>query len=189
MEKLTPKIKRGFIIAGLSTLCVLLVIGIFAMLEGGTDKTKLPATLQDADNSVSVGGINNDKTSEPSVTVQEVTPKETQDTNTLKPNDIQLTEIPVKPQPPEKPDTAVDTDKPHDIHKDTSLTNPDKKPTVTVKPVEPTKPKEDKPTGGETNSKGEVYVPGFGWVKNSGSNEEIKSQSDGDWNKQIGDMN
>jgi len=121
--------------------------------------------------------------------VQEVTPKETQDTNTLKPNDIQLTEIPVRPQPPEKPDTAVDSDKPHDIPKDTNLTNPDKKPTVTVKPVETTKTKEDKPTGGETNSKGEVYVPGFGWVKNSGSNEEIKSQSDGDWNKQIGDMN
>ncbi|WP_055666313.1 DUF6550 family protein [Desnuesiella massiliensis] len=189
MEKLTPKIKRGFIIAGLSTLCVLLVIGIFAMLGEGTDKTKLPATSQDTNNPVSVGEIQNDKVNEPIVTVQEVTPKETQDTNTLKPNDIQLTEIPVKPQPPAKPDTAVDNDKPHVIPKDTNLTNSDKKPTVTVKPVEPTKPKEGKPTGGETNSKGEVYVPGFGWVKNSGSNQEIKSQSDGDWNKQIGNMN
>ncbi|WP_051534056.1 DUF6550 family protein [Desulfitibacter alkalitolerans] len=189
MEKLTLKMKKGFIIAGLSALCVLLVVGIFAVLGEGTDKTKLPATSQDTNNPVSVGEIQNDKVNEPSVTVQEVTPKETQDTNTLKPNDIQLTEIPVRPQPPEKPDTAVDSDKPHDIPKDTNLTNPDKKPTVTVKPVEPTKPKEDKPTGGETNSKGEVYVPGFGWVKNSGSNEEIKSQSDGDWNKQIGDMN
>ena len=189
MEKLTLKMKKGFIIAGLSGLCVLLVVGIFAVLGDGTDNTKLPDTSQDANNTVSVGEIQNDKVNEPIVTVQEVAPKETQDTNTLKPNDIQLTEIPVRPQPPEKPDTAVDSDKPHDIPKDTNLTNPDKKPTVTVKPVEPTKPKEDKPTGGETNSKGEVYVPGFGWVKNSGSNEEIKSQSDGDWNKQIGDMN
>lgn len=189
MEKLTLKMKKGFIIAGLSGLCVLLVVGIFAVLGDGTDKTKLPDTSQEANNPVSVGEIQNDKVNEPIVTVQEVAQKETQDTNTLKPNDIQLTEIPVKPQPPEKPETAVDTDKPHDIPKDTSLTNPDKKPTVTVKPVEPTKPKEVKPTGGETNSKGEVYVPGFGWVKNSGSNEEIKSQSDGDWNKQIGDMN
>lgn len=189
MRKLTPKMQKGFIIAGLSALCVLLAVGIFVILGSGTGNTELPVASQDANNSVSVSEIENEKKSEPNVTVKEVAPENKQDTNTSKPNDIQLTEITAKPQPPEKPDTAVDTNNPHDIPKDTNLTNPDKKPTETVKPVEPTKPKEDKPTGGETNSKGEVYVPGFGWVKNSGSNEEIKSQSDGDWNKQIGNMN
>ena len=81
------------------------------------------------------------------------------------------------------------TEKPHEKPKDKELTNPDKKPQTTVKPVEPDKPKDKTPQGGETNDKGETYVPGFGWVKDSGANIGEKSNSDGDWNKQIGDMN
>lgn len=64
-----------------------------------------------------------------------------------------------------------------------------KKPSVKVEPVEPTKPTEEKASGGDTNNKGETYVPGFGWVKDSGANVAGTSTSEGDWNKQIGDMN
>lgn len=44
------------------------------------------------------------------------------------------------------------------------------------------------PQGGDTNSGGAVYVPGFGYVEPSGAVEGKTSDTDGDWNKQIGDM-
>lgn len=56
------------------------------------------------------------------------------------------------------------------------------------KPKEPPKKKDD-PKGGDTNSKGQTYMPGFGWVENSGENKGTEVDGDGDINKQIGDMN
>ena len=46
----------------------------------------------------------------------------------------------------------------------------------------------DQPQGGETNSSGAVYVPGFGYVENSGPVKGETVDSGGDWNKQIGTM-
>lgn len=112
--------------------------------------------------------------------------------------DISLTVIEEKPEPPEIPDTGIGQD----------LTDPDKKPDdVTIHPVEKTKPtqppsqKADKtitktpvptdstPKGNSKNNNGEVYVEGFGWIKSGGDNIGEVSSSDGDWNKQIGNMN
>lgn len=186
MKKLNPRMKKVFIITALSGICVLLAISIFSMFGGESNKTELSVATQDTKTDVSVGAIQNDQKAEPSITVPEVVTKEKEEVIDSKPNDIELTQTAKKPQPPEKPAIVVGTDKPHDVPQDTSLTNPDKKPIESVKPVEPTK---DKPAGGETNSKGETYVPGFGWVKDSGPNVGEKSYSDGDWDKQIGNMN
>jgi hypothetical protein len=67
---------------------------------------------------------------------------------------------------------------------DEQLKNPDQKPngekvTEQDKPVEHNKvekpsppPKSDnQPQGGDVNNKGETYLPGFGWIKNSGENQ------------------
>ncbi len=53
---------------------------------------------------------------------------------------------------------------------------------------EHTKPQENQPQGGDTNPAGAVYVPGFGYIENSGPNDQGTSHTDGDWNKQIGTM-
>lgn len=84
---------------------------------------------------------------------------------------------------------------------DEQLKNPGQKPngdkvTEQDKPIEHGKvekpsapPKSDnQPQGGDVNSKGETYLPGFGWIKNSGENQGITGESDGDINKQIGIM-
>lgn len=42
--------------------------------------------------------------------------------------------------------------------------------------------------GGTTNSKGQTYLPGFGWVENSGENQGEIIDGDGDVNKQVGEM-
>lgn len=47
---------------------------------------------------------------------------------------------------------------------------------------------EDLPQGGDVNPEGAVYVPGFGYMENSGSSEQSTSGTDGDWNRQIGTM-
>ena len=49
-------------------------------------------------------------------------------------------------------------------------------------------PEAGQPQGGETNSNGAVYVPGFGYVENSGPVTGETVDSGGDWNKQIGTM-
>lgn len=192
MEQPNSNKKKRFIIAGLSAFCIVLVIGIFIILNGEREKSELPIAYVDTNNSVSVGEIDKEneiESPQPSINSEEIKVNDIQVEDAPKANDIQLTEIPEKPEPPEKPDGAVNSEKPHETPKNPELTDPNKKPAETVKPVEPTKPKEDTPKGGDTNSKGEVYVPGFGWVQDSGSNEGTSSQSDGDWNKQIGDMN
>lgn len=110
---------------------------------------------------------------------------------TEKENDITVPDIKV-PEPSENPngdDKGTDqTIQPNVPEKPTyteeELTNPNQKPNgdpVTEndkvqdhdkveKPVTP--PKDDnQPQGGDVNSKGETYLPGFGWIENSGENQ------------------
>ena len=47
----------------------------------------------------------------------------------------------------------------------------------------------EEPAGGSTNDSGQVYVPGFGYIDDPGAPVSEPAGSDGDWNKQIGDMN
>lgn len=49
-------------------------------------------------------------------------------------------------------------------------------------------PKSNEPKSGDANDKGQVWVPGFGWVTPGNGNQGGKSGSDGDINKQVGDM-
>lgn len=53
---------------------------------------------------------------------------------------------------------------------------------------EHTEAMEEQPQGGETNSAGAVYVPGFGYIEPSGTVEGENSYTDGDWDKIIGTM-
>ena len=49
--------------------------------------------------------------------------------------------------------------------------------------------KPEEPAGGSTNDSGQVFVPGYGYVDQPGAPQGESAGSDGDWNKQIGDMN
>ncbi|MCL2189149.1 MAG: hypothetical protein FWC16_09545 [Defluviitaleaceae bacterium] len=123
--------------------------------------------------------------------------------------DIQLTQVETaQPAPPKLPDTAFTGERDgyatlEDVEAhnalDPALTNPDVKPnlpTPTPPPITtppatttqpaPTTPPNNTPQGGGNN--GAVYVPGFGWVQSSGQNQGGQSGSDGDWDKQIGNM-
>ena len=86
-------------------------------------------------------------------------------------------EMPKGAEPPSGP--------PSDAENTAEVENPDRD---GVCHPEHTSPQEKQPQGGDTNPAGAVYVPGFGYIESSGSNEQGISHTDGDWNKQIGTM-
>lgn len=59
----------------------------------------------------------------------------------------------IKPTQPPKPVTSDE------------ITNKNKKPTYTEQEV---KPQQSQPNNGEKNEKGQIYVKGFGWIKDEG---------------------
>ncbi|WP_028306807.1 DUF6550 family protein [Desulfitibacter alkalitolerans] len=84
----------------------------------------------------------------------------------------------VIPEPPkEKPESKDD------------ITDKNKVPIYEEKEVKPSAQPET-PKGDERNNKGQIYIPGFGWVDDKGGGGEGHIvDSEGDINKQIGNMN
>lgn len=93
--------------------------------------------------------------------------------------EVPITEPTPTPKPTEPPKPKPkETDKPQ---------SPDSPPTYDEKDTQPNKP-QDEPKAGDKNENGKVYFPGFGWVEPSGPSQGSKSESDGDWDKQVGIM-
>lgn len=91
----------------------------------------------------------------------------------------------------EKPQTREDAQPPAEKPevKDTDAAeNPEQPPKYEPEVTEPEQ-KPEEPAGGSTNDRGQVYVPGFGYVDQPGVPQGEAAGSDGDWDKQIGDMN
>lgn len=82
-------------------------------------------------------------------------------------------------QPPAEKPQVKDTD---------AAENPGQPPQYEPEVTEPEQ-KPEEPAGGSTNDSGQVYVPGFGYVDQPGAPQGESAGSDGDWNKQIGNMN
>lgn len=68
-----------------------------------------------------------------------------------------------------------------------AVLNPEQPPQYEEEVTNPPTPQPS--TGGDTNGEGKVYVPGFGYVDPPGGVVQEDAGSDGDWDKQIGDMN
>lgn len=92
---------------------------------------------------------------------------------------------PKKPKDPTKEQLEDPTQKPNGEKVETSPKPIDHN--KVEKPAETPK-KNDEPQGGDTNNKGQTYLPGFGWVENSGENQGTAVDGEGDINKQIGNM-
>ena len=185
MKNINEKVKKWLIISGGLVLSAVLLVAIMSQF-------KAPP-------------INDLDLPDPYSTTQKVAVESPDMTE--KENDIKVPPIEIE----KEPNNANGVDKgieqtiqPDPIkpeYTDEQLKNPDQKPngekvTEKDKPVEHNKvekpntpPKSDnQPQGGDVNSKGEIYLPGFGWIKNSGENQRIAGESDGDINKQVGIM-
>lgn len=177
------KNQKGFMIFGLLALCVVLVVGLFLLNQGpkgeddpqNTGDSVMDVTPSDISDPVYVN--------QPSATPTIEPPAIPTPTDEQTGSDIPLTVIEDKPDAPELPDTAYtgeptgdateDDVKAHEAL-DQQLTNPDVTPNITPTPVEPAKPAVPSPKSGDKDGNGNVYIPGFGWVKDEGGGTEVE---------------
>lgn len=90
--------------------------------------------------------------------------------------------VPEKPQ--EGGQESAEPEKPKEPE---AVDDPSQPPQYEAEEITPPTPQP--PAGGDTNEAGKVYVPGFGYVDPPGGVVQEEAGSDGDWDKQIGDMN
>lgn len=177
MKNMNDKTKKWLFVAGGVAVSIVLI----AMIAGQFKK----APINDSQNAVVETPDIPDE--EKDITVPDVEiPEQSENSN----GDDTGTEQTIQPNVSEKPNYTEE-----------ELKNPNQKPNgdpVTEndkvqdhdkveKPVTP--PKDDnQPQGGDVNNKGETYLPGFGWIENSGENQGTVVDGDGDINKQVGTM-
>jgi hypothetical protein len=202
------KNKKGFVIIGLTALCAVLTVGVF-MLGQSSKGVDVPIDTGGAYAGVTPGGIEAPEVTDiESLAVTEI-PVIESNLPTVRPitditpierttpapgqsaagglqndNDITLTAVTGRPEPPELPETAFVWEQdeevtPEDVEAyealDPALRNPDVRPDITPAPVQPT-PTPQAPSGSESQSmpnagdrrNGEMYIPGFGWIKDEG---------------------
>ena len=87
-------------------------------------------------------------------------------------------------KPQTKEEAQPPAEKPEVKDKD-AVENPEQPPQYETQPEQ----KPEEPAGGSTNDSGQVFVPGYGYVDQPGAPQGESAGSEGDWNKQIGDMN
>ena len=181
---MTDKTKRIILIAAGVLLCAVLVVGIVSRLAAvpmpidpaipdDTPDTKDPV-VNISDPEVKVDSKTDGKQHDPGRDADSSGTEQT------------IQGAPTKPDAPEHPGK---TEKDH-VPDDVPEADRNKETPPTYKPEQTeVKPQPTEPAGGSTNDAGQVYVPGFGYVDQPGAPQGESAGSDGDWNKQIGDMN
>lgn len=166
---MSNKAKKWLVVACGLTISAVLIIAISTQFSKPS-VTDAPLPSQSTE-------VQDVAVEKPDITEKEITvpPIEIPDqTETEKENSaVDVTEQAIQTDPPEKP-----------TYTEEQLKNPNQKPngekvTEEDKPVEhnnveqPTSPlkQENQPQGGDVNAKGETYLPGFGWIENSGENQ------------------
>ncbi|MDD4402458.1 MAG: hypothetical protein PHI24_11405 [Desulfitobacteriaceae bacterium] len=168
MKNINDKVKKWLIISGGLVLSAVLLVAIMSQF-----KTP-PINDLDLPNQ-------NNGTQKVAVESPDITEKE---------DDIKVPPIEIEKEPSDAngvdkgTEQTIQPDPIKPEYTDEQLKNPDQKPngemvTEQDKPVEHNKvekpstpPKIDnQPQGGDVNSKGETYLPGFGWIKNGGENQ------------------
>lgn len=180
---------------------VIVAIGVYLWSDSShPDDNKNVVTLG---NTVSVA------TSSPTIEAPDVTKAPVISSEEPSSSSVAVPDISPQPSPTEAPILQPEKEV-------TKVEVPISQPKVTSKPTEPPKPKVKEPEkvksstappkydekqtepnketattpkAGDKNDKGQVYVPGFGWVKDQGGGSTaVDTGNDGDINKQIGSM-
>lgn len=178
MKKISDKNKRWLTIAGLGVVCVALVIAISSQFHAEKPKDSTAASSPKVSDEVNVKPESDKITDQTDVTISTSVPSVSSSqasgsgassgTKQTIQSDVSK---PVAPKKAPKP--QGDT------------TNQSKAPTY--KPEDTTVSEPTQPKGGEKKD-GKVYLPGFGWVTDTGGSGTTVDGG-GDINKQVGNMN
>ena len=188
--KMNKKTKKVLTIAGCTIVGLVLVVAIgsqFAKAPKDADTLPSSATVvsdvnPSIDTNTSIGEkdiVVNSNTDSSAETIDE-TPAQTDQAE----QSIQ-TEV-TKPAAPSEEQKTDSTQKP-DGEKVTGTPKSEEHDKVT--PSADTTKKENEPQGGETNSKGQTYFPGFGWVDGNGDAQGTTADDMYENGNKIGDMN
>lgn len=177
--KLTDKTKKRLTIAGLGVVCVVLVIAIASRFMPETPKDVSTEPSSAVTDAVNPSVPTTEAVQAPEVNAQPIDPTKASvqpaDTGDSTGTEQSIQAEVTKPTEPPK-EVLTDPSKTPDGEK----VDKDKKPESNTS--------SSTPKGGDKNEKGQVWVPGFGWVDDSGPNEGTTVDGEGDINKQIGIM-
>lgn len=170
---MNDKTKRIILITACCLLCGVAVIGITGRFGGNTVTPSGTVSGSQPDSNAPNVNIN----SQGDVNVSSLTPEQSDPGQGANSNGTEQTiqADPVKPDAPEKPEspsgaaTLPDDHKAEDVPNSERKTEDEPHPTYPEQPT--SKPAESQPAAGSTNSSGQVYVPGFGYVDSSGAND------------------
>ena len=187
---MTDKTKKTLLLVVGALVCVALIVSITTRF-GEQPQTKDPVlnndTPQTSDPVVDIDMPDDGKN--PAVNVQINAGGKDDDTNPSEGADSTGTEQtiqgdPVKPQPPEPP-VPIDDDHSADAVPE-SERNTETPPTYTKEQTTVTEP--STPDAGSTNTNGQVYVPGFGYVTPGDGNQGSEASDMYENGNKIGDM-
>ena len=190
-KSMNDKTKRIILITVCCLLCGAAVIGIAGRFGGNTVTPSGTVSGSQPDSNDPNVNINN---SQGDVNVPSLTPEQSDPGQGANSNGTEQTiqADPVKPDAPEKPEspsgtaTLPDDHKAEDVPTSERKTEDEPHPTYPEQPT--SKPAESQPAAGSTNSSGQVYVPGFGYVDSSGDNTVIDGQDIYENGNKIGEM-
>ncbi len=176
---MTEKTKKTLVIAAGSVACIALAVGI-GMRFGGNAKApqgEIPDSSGSGSSSIIVDIDETDPTHTPEIDINK--PDNTPDPGAGADStgtEQSIQSDPVKPEQPEPPESPASTQKEQehtgeDVPESDRNTPEPPKYEQPPKPETPTKPENNEPAPGSTNNAGQVYVPGFGYVENSGANQ------------------
>lgn len=171
------KNNKKLLIAGLSALCLCLVVGLFAYLGGMGGEVADPEIIDMLPDATPVSVAEIEPVTEPATTpdVIEVQPIITPQEDSTQEADRVKT--PEEATPPESPL----------VEDEEELVNPAQTPTYTPEQTQPSA-NSGTPQGGDTNSSGQVWVPGFGWVTPTNEPNTQETAPNAGTGDPVGDM-
>ncbi|WP_326907019.1 DUF6550 family protein [Sedimentibacter sp. MB31-C6] len=188
MNNINDKTKRRLIVSGgliISLILIVLISGQFR--KEPITEAELPIQSEDSIDIILETPEITEKEYEIIVPEIEITDIETKDNGVIDTGTEQTIQSnPEKPKEPTKEQLEDPTNKPNgekvEIPPEPVEHNKVEKPAETPK-------KDDEPQGGDTNNKGQTYLPGFGWIENSGENQGTTAEDMYENGNKIGDMN
>ena len=188
MKNINDKVKRRLIVSvGLIISIILIVLISGQFRKEPIAEAELPIQSEDSIDIILDTPEITEKEDEIIVPEIEITDTETKDNGAIDTGTEQTIQgDPEKPKEPTKEQLEDPTQKPNGEKVETS---PEPVAHNKVeKPAEAPK-KDDEPQGGDTNNKGQTYLPGFGWIENSGENQGATAEDMYENGNKIGDMN
>ncbi|WP_339192359.1 DUF6550 family protein [Paenibacillus sp. FSL E2-0230] len=155
---------------------------------GNTVSVATPSPTIEAPDVTKAPVIPSEEPSSSSVAVPDISPQPSPTEAPILQPEKEVTKVEVPISQPKVTSKPTEPPKPK-VKEPEKVKSPATPPKYDEKQTEPNKETATTPKAGDKNDKGQVYVPGFGWVKDQGGGSTaVDTGNDGDVDKQVGTM-